>query len=74
MDNEAIKTLAAAVLKQVEIDYHHGITGKYTSNYPNKYCNPKYLIRWLKSPYASTLFDLAGIDKDYFMERILKHA
>ena len=74
MDNEGIKTLAAAILKQVEIDYQHGIKGKYTSNYPDKYCNPKYLNRWLKSPYASTLFDLAGIDKDYFIERIVKHA
>ena len=70
MNDEAIKTLAAAVLYQAVIDYRKGSKG-YTGNYPERHCNPGYLIRWFDTPYASTLFDLAGIDKDYFKEMIL---
>ena len=72
MNNEAIKTLAAAILDQAVVDYRHGLTGDYTGNYPEEECNPKYLKNWFNSPYAATLMDLVGIDKDYFMEGILK--
>lgn len=80
MYDEGLKTLAAAIIDQAVVDYRHGLSGKYTGNYSERLCNPKYLKRWFDSPYAATLLDLAGIDKDYFIEwimkieRIVKHA
>lgn len=70
MSDEYVKILAAAILAKAVDDFKHGLSGDFTLNYPEKYCNTRYLLAWFKKPYARSLMDLCGIDYNYFMEEI----